>query len=254
MLSPHAIVEALGEQAPRFDLEYVEVCPSTNDLLLAKAQAGARAGSVVIAARQTAGRGRRGRRWFASPGASLTFSLLWHLPPRRSPAGLSLAVGVALAQALEEAGETDILLKWPNDLLRAGRKIGGILIELCGNRPLSAVIGVGLNLASTAACPAEIAATAGTLEKPHEPNRLLAHLLIALACAGERFERQGFSAFHAEFARRHAFTHRPIKVVSDDGSARIGLCRGVDEEGALLLEENGVLVRFFAGDVSLRSL
>ena len=100
-----AIAATLGDAARRFDIDLLASCDSTNAVLLARAEAGAPSGTVVIATEQTAGRGRRGRSWFASPGDSLAFSLLWRFAPGTAPAGLSLAIGVAVARALTLAFE-----------------------------------------------------------------------------------------------------------------------------------------------------
>ncbi|MFN4148820.1 MAG: biotin--[acetyl-CoA-carboxylase] ligase, partial [Rhodocyclaceae bacterium] len=146
MLDLTAIVQALGSEACRFDVELLPECASTNALLLARAEAGAPSGTVVIAETQTAGRGRRGRAWHSTPGDSLTFSLLWRFAPATLPLGLSLATGVAVTNALKKIGAGDTALKWPNDILKDGRKLAGILVELVPNVPHAAVIGIGLNL------------------------------------------------------------------------------------------------------------
>ena len=142
----------LGLLAGRFDVDAVDTCDSTSSELLRRAEQGAPAGAVVVADRQTAGRGRRGRTWLSVPGESLTFSLLWRFAcPSGGLAGLSLAVGVALAQGLEALGAGGICLKWPNDvLLRCGddfAKLAGVLVELASDaQGTQAVIGIGLNL------------------------------------------------------------------------------------------------------------
>ncbi|MEK7738086.1 MAG: biotin--[acetyl-CoA-carboxylase] ligase, partial [Pseudomonadota bacterium] len=110
-------------------MDILAECDSTNSRLLSLAETGAAAGSVLATERQTGGRGRRGRSWLSASGDSLTFSLLWRFQPNRSLSGLSLAVGVAVARALEALGVRGITLKWPNDVLLNGRKLAGVLIE-----------------------------------------------------------------------------------------------------------------------------
>jgi BirA family biotin operon repressor/biotin-[acetyl-CoA-carboxylase] ligase len=148
-LDAAAVRAQLGPQARHFQLELLDACASTNTLLLERARGGAPSGSVIACELQSAGRGRRGNSWQSGLGGSLTFSLLWRFAQGAAGlSGLSLAVGVAVARALAAAGVAEVQLKWPNDLLHAGRKLGGILIELHGDAqgPTAAVIGVGVNV------------------------------------------------------------------------------------------------------------
>ena len=161
-----AIASALGPLARRFDVDVLDTCASTNAELLARAETGAASGTVLVANEQTAGRGRRGRSWIASPGDSLTFSLLWRFAPGTAPAGLSLAVGLAVARALQKVGAGDTALKWPNDILRNRRKLGGILVELLPGAPHAAVIGIGINLHLPADLPADVRAASAALCAP----------------------------------------------------------------------------------------
>ncbi|MDP1605474.1 MAG: biotin--[acetyl-CoA-carboxylase] ligase [Rhodocyclaceae bacterium] len=256
---------ALGGLACRFDADWLAECDSTNAVLLARAEAGAPAGAVVIAAKQTAGRGRRGCAWISAPGDSLSFSLLWRFVPGTSPAGLSLAVGVALAQALEKVGAggtasagtpcnpgTAIQLKWPNDLLLGGRKLGGILVELLPGAPHVAVIGIGLNLRLPAALPDDLRARSAALDYSGDPGGLLAAILTELLTVLENFAREGFAGQRDAWLARHAFADAPIQLLSDFAVPRAGICRGVAADGALLLEVAGQVERVLSGEVSLR--
>ncbi len=120
LVDPVRLKPLLGPLAGRFDVDGLGLCDSTSSELLRRAEAGAPGGTVVVADEQTAGRGRRGRAWLSSAADSLTFSLLWRFPgPAGRLAGLSLAVGVALAEGLERLGATGVRLKWPNDVLLA---------------------------------------------------------------------------------------------------------------------------------------
>jgi len=249
------LARALGGAACRFDADLLASCDSTNAVLLARAEAGAPSGSVVIAEAQTAGRGRRGRAWLSAPGDSLTFSLLWRFSPGTLPAGLSLAVGLAVACGVERlgAGGTAIRLKWPNDVLLDGRKLGGILIELLPGAPHAAVIGIGLNLRLPAAMPAELRAQAAALETPVDPNVLLAALLVELRAALESFAVAGFAGLRAAWTAHHAFENAPVRLLTDFAPPRAGICRGVDVDGALLLETDAGVERVLSGELSLRS-
>ncbi|MDZ4251102.1 MAG: biotin--[acetyl-CoA-carboxylase] ligase [Sulfuritalea sp.] len=249
-----AIVAKLGNAARRFDIDVLPSCDSTNALLLARAEAGAPSGTVVIAEEQTAGRGRRGRSWFSSPGDSLTFSLLWRFAPGTAPAGLSLAVGVAVARALQKVGAGDTALKWPNDILKEGRKLGGILVELVPGAPHAAVIGIGINLQLPPGMPDDVraaSAAVGAIDAA-DSDALYAALLGELLATLESFGSGGFAALRREWLARHAFQDIPVSIASDFGAPVVGICRGVDSDGALLLDVDGRSERILSGEVSLR--
>jgi BirA family biotin operon repressor/biotin-[acetyl-CoA-carboxylase] ligase len=250
-----AIADKLGPAARRFDIDLLASCGSTNAVLLGRAEAGAASGTVIIAEEQTAGRGRRGRQWFASPGDSLTFSLLWRFAPGTSPAGLSLAIGVAVARAIAKAGASGTALKWPNDILLDGRKLGGILVELLPGAPHAAVIGIGLNLRLPAGMPADLRAASAALctgDLAMDPNNICAALLLELLATLESFADGGFAALRGEWMAHHAFQDVPVRLLSDFAEPRTGICRGVDIDGALLLETEGCVERVLSGEISLR--
>ena len=257
-----AIAAKLGDAARRFDIDVLPTCDSTNAVLLGRAETGAPSGTVVIAEEQTAGRGRRGRTWFASPGDSLTFSLLWRFAPGTAPAGLSLAVGVAVARALgkvpagtHSAGAGATALKWPNDILRDGRKLGGILVELVPGAPHAAVIGIGINLRLPAGMPEDVRAASAAVCAAGDvvdANDLYAALLGELLVALESFAAGGFAAIRPQWLAHHAYQDARVSLSSDFGPPRAGICRGVDTDGALLLEADGRVERILSGEVSLR--
>jgi BirA family biotin operon repressor/biotin-[acetyl-CoA-carboxylase] ligase len=255
MLDLTAILRTLGTQARRFDVDLLPECDSTNAVLLARAEAGAPGGTVVVAERQTAGRGRQGRRWISAPGDSLTFSLLWRFAPGTAPAGLSLAAGLAAAEAIAKVGAggtAPIRLKWPNDLLHDGKKLGGILVELVPGAPHAAVIGIGLNLRLPAEMPDELRAASAAPDIVADPNALLSILLIELLTMLESFAAGGFAPLHAAWTARHAFENVPVRLLSDFAPPRHGICRGVDADGALLFESDGCIERILSGEISLR--
>jgi len=259
LLDPALLKAHLGPLAARFDVDALDECDSTSSELLRRAERGAPAGSVVVADRQSAGRGRRGRHWLSVPEASLTFSLLWRFTgPLNRLAGLSLAVGVGLAKGLEELGAQGVALKWPNDLLlRQGddfAKLGGILIELSSDRRgTQAVIGIGLNLRAPDGDLAQPAAgLAQAMARLPERHALLAAILAALLEALEKFAVDGFAGAKNDWQQRHAWQGLPVRILGDDGSGPAGTCLGADDDGALLLETGTGLERIFSGDVSLR--
>lgn len=247
-------------------LEVVEEIGSTNAELLAalrdQTAATAPATRVLVAQRQTAGRGRLGRTWHAHPGASLTVSVAW--PLRRADAsGLSLAAGVALAQALEpqlQAGAELVALKWPNDLwLRdprvdnGGRKLGGILIETTGGPAWRwCVIGVGLNiLPQTEGDFTTGQAWLREIDPNATPASTLARIAPALLHALGRFERLGFEAFLEAFRARDLLRGREVTTTLPTLGA--GRADGIDASGRLLVQDAlGVVHAVHAGDVSVR--
>ena len=250
-----AISAKLGSAARRFDIDLLSSCGSTNAVLLSRAENGAPSGTVIITEEQTAGRGRRGRSWFSSPGDSLTFSLLWRFAQGTAPAGLSLAVGVAVSRALSGVGAGGTALKWPNDILKDGRKLGGILVELVPGAPHAAVIGIGINLRLPAGMPEEVRAASTALNAngaAPDATELYAVLLAELLSTLDTFATTGFASIRPEWMARHAFQDARIRLSTDFGPPSEGICRGVDTDGALLLEIDGRIERILSGEVSLR--
>ncbi len=259
LLDRAAIERSLGEHAARFTLDVRDTVASTNTALLERAAAGAPGGTVLAAEWQSGGRGRLGRAWHAGVGEALTFSLLWRFTPGAGAlAGLSLAVGVAIARAVTAAGVAGAALKWPNDVLWRGGKLAGILTELAGDAlgPTAAVIGIGLNVRLSQATRARIGRAAADLETAcgaaPDRNGLLARLLIELGSALQAFEREGFAPLRAEWQRLHALQGRRVTLVLPDGARRSGSARGAAEDGAFLLETRGGIERFHSAEISLR--
>lgn len=244
---------ALGAAASRFDVEHLDTCDSTNSELQRRASNGAPSGLTVIARHQSAGRGRRGRRWQSTPGASLTFSLLWRMPDTVPLHGLSLVVGLAVAEALEALVPARFQLKWPNDIWLDERKLGGVLIEaLPGSGGL--VIGIGLNLLRDAAWSAEITQPFAALAdagQPPDRELALGTILARLAFQLDRFAAEGFQSQRESWQARNALAGREVEIIGE-GSTLGGTCLGVAEDGALQLLAGDELIRVAAGDVSLR--
>lgn len=257
LLDPARLKPLLGTLAPRFDVDALAEGASSNDLLLERAARGAASGSVLVVDRQTAGRGRRGRHWQSSPEASLTFSLLWRFNGGvERLAGLSLAVGVALARALAALGAGAVRLKWPNDVLLGGRKLAGILVELSSERRgMVAVIGVGINLLPPpvdSAFDTPAAALVDALPTLPDRHLLLATLLGELAPVLDRFAADGFAALRDEWLALHAWQGLPVNVLRDGCVEIAGHCLGADADGALLIESSRGIERCLSGDLSLR--
>ena len=235
-------------------VEVVAETGSTNADLLARA-ATLEHNLLLVALSQTAGRGRAGRSWLSGDG-SLTFSLAWKFRlPLHALAGLPLAVGVALAETLASL-DVRVQLKWPNDVLKDGAKLAGVLIETqsAPDGGLWTVIGVGMNLAlpdeleRAIGRPAASAPWLASMERA----ALMAALLERLAASLAQFEQQGFAAFSARWNRLHAWQGRPVAIVDHGATLHEGVAAGVDDSGALLLDTAGGRIAIVAGDVSLR--
>jgi BirA family biotin operon repressor/biotin-[acetyl-CoA-carboxylase] ligase len=237
-------------------VEVVAETGSTNADLLARAPT--LAGPVLrIAEHQTAGRGRAGRSWLSEPGNSLTFSLAWrYADGLRGLAGLPLTVGVALAETLGRLGQP-VQLKWPNDVLKDGDKLAGILVEtqVAVDGAAWTIVGIGVNLVMPDALEDRIGRSAAAMPWLARMDRdeLMAALLDGLAEALALFARAGFGAFVARWNLLHAWQGRRV-VLLDRGEVRHeGLAAGVDDTGRLLLDTAAGRVTVVAGDVSLRT-
>lgn len=246
----------LSDVADVFSVEFLPVCASTNLVLLEKAAQFHQHGRVVWAGLQTAGRGRRGRQWLSDPDCSLTFSLLWRFGKEASLAGLSLAVGLAVVQALEDLGYQGLGLKWPNDIWLFGRKLGGVLIELAfDSEGVSAVIGVGMNLRLHPDWPQVIDQDVASLDMaaiPPPGEILLGTVLRRLGHVLQSFEQQGFAPLCGSWNKRNALHGLPVKVSSESGALQ-GICGDSREDGALALLSSGCDTLWVSGgDLSLR--
>ncbi|MEJ7930326.1 biotin--[acetyl-CoA-carboxylase] ligase [Ramlibacter sp. AN1015] len=241
--------ERLAALLPGARLEIAPTIDSTNSELMRRARAGHCDAVLLVAEQQTAGRGRLGRSWQSAVGDSLTCSLGLPLAPQ-DWSGLSLAAGVAVAEALHAAVE----LKWPNDLWIGGRKLGGILVETAtasggGALRRHAVIGVGINIAARSAQGLSTAAAAlRELWPDADAGAVLARVGPALLQALLEFERAGFDAFAARFATRDLLRGRP--VVLSDGT--VGTACGVTGQGALLVHTAAGMISVTSSEVSVR--
>lgn len=257
-LEREEVLRWLGGEAAQFDIEILPQAASSNTLLLQRAGLDAVSGSVLAVELQTAGRGRMGRTWHAGLGSTLTFSLLWRFDcGLNALSGLSLAVGVAIARALNGLGAQEVRLKWPNDILTGQSepgKLGGVLIEAQGDMlgPSAVVIGIGLNCSLPENLMDQIDQPAGALDEIcrslPDRNRLLAAVLRELARALRQFAQEGFAAFGDEWERYHIHQDQPIQLRLADGSVVTGIARGVSEGGELRLETAQGMRQFNSGE------
>jgi BirA family transcriptional regulator, biotin operon repressor / biotin---[acetyl-CoA-carboxylase] ligase len=239
------------------DLALLKLVDSTNSYLMRQAQAPGIC--VCFAEFQTAGRGRRGRQWVSPFASNIYLSLRLSISSGLGAVeGLSLAVGVAVARALNELGMANVQLKWPNDVLWSGRKLGGILIEVVGDPSgvCHLVVGLGLNLKSEKSMADVIDQPWVALDEilPVSPsrNQVAACLLNQIVPLLSNYEVQGFSYYKQEWELLNAHANQRVDLYM--GSVQTcGLMRGVNAVGALLLETDKGLEVFHGGEVSLRA-
>jgi BirA family biotin operon repressor/biotin-[acetyl-CoA-carboxylase] ligase len=241
----------------RTAIHYLTQVDSTNEVARRLAEAGSPEGTLVIAEEQTAGRGRLGRRWLAPAGSSLLFSLL--LRPNLL-AGQAMYVtmlaGLGAAEGIEVATGLRVRLKWPNDILVSGRKVGGVLVEagLSGNQLDYAIAGIGINVNFRPVDVPGIPPAAGSLaEALGRPVARLPLLVAILATLDARYlALQAGQSPRADWAARLDNLGQTVDVFTPDGVVS-GLAEAVDDDGALLLRRpDGSQLRILAGDVTLR--
>jgi BirA family biotin operon repressor/biotin-[acetyl-CoA-carboxylase] ligase len=256
----HALPRAARQRIGALDVAWS--IPSTSTALLERPQPAPGLATVQLAEYQTAGRGRRGRPWVAPLGGALCLSIGWtfaHLP--REISALSLAVGVWVRRALAGRRIQSVELKWPNDLIAHGGKLGGILVELRAESggPGYVVAGIGLNVAlgakqrqavvASGARPVDLA----TLESgPIDRNELAAQLVTQIVAGLAEFSERGFAPFAKEWDAADALRGRRVLVRGATHSVR-GTARGIDTSGALLVQTATGLERHISGEVTVRT-
>lgn len=211
---------------------------------------------IVLAERQTAGRGRRGRKWVSPFGENIYYSLALRIEGgMRQLEGLSLLVGLAVLKTLKEVGVSAVGLKWPNDVLVGRRKIAGVLLELLGDPAdvCHVVIGVGLNVNMRASDEVDQEWTSVHIETgiPSNRNELVARLSTNIAAYLAVHQDQGFGVFREEWGKNHLWQGRAVSLFTGL-EATEGVVLGIDSQGALLLDVGGVQKSFSGGELSLR--
>lgn len=255
-----------------FVFEHISSIDSTNSELLRRAARGAIHRRALSADVQTAGRGQRGRRWYAEAGDAVLMSVGWTFSPSRRLDGLSLAVGLAVARAVANFSPDRITLKWPNDVLLEDRaKLAGVLVETVPNDEggRSAVIGMGVNVraphpSNTATFEPDAlppAALVSTVLPRHADgamiicNALRSTLLSELFLTLERFEQFGFGVFRDEWWSRRAYANTPVRVFERgdaSGQSYVGRIAEIGEDGALVIDDGRALHTLHSGAISLR--
>ena len=260
LLDPDSLLELLSPEASALlgGLEIHEELDSTNRHLLRRSREGLVPGAVCLAESQTAGRGRRGRTWVSPYASNIYLSLYWEFEQGAAQlSGLSLAVAVSVATALNDVGIEGVGVKWPNDLLVADRKLGGILLEMSGEPTgvCQIVVGIGLNVRMPPEASDDIDqpwSDVASLCPDISRSRLTASLLDRLLKDMQRFSDCGFEAFRAQWTELDLYKGRQVHLLMPHRTIE-GVARGVDETGALLLEDQeGGLQRFMSGEVTVR--
>jgi len=243
---------------PGFEVR--SVVDSSNDQVKLLAQDGALvAGFSIFAEAQTAGRGRRGKHWFSPFGSNLYFSVYWPLEDGIHGAmGLSLAVGIALAECFTELGIEAVSVKWPNDVYINGKKVAGILVDLetLPEGAAHSIIGIGINLRMPERVGKSIDQAwtdlNSELPRPVSRNHIAAQVRSSVLSALQQYGQHGLSAFQQSWRQYDCFLDKPVKLIMGQRVC-LGTCRGIDENGALLVEDEQGVRRYFGGEVSLRA-
>ncbi|MBK0099589.1 bifunctional biotin--[acetyl-CoA-carboxylase] ligase/biotin operon repressor BirA [Erwinia sp. S63] len=238
------------------DLDVIPVIDSTNQYLLDRMDQ-LPSGHACIAEYQQAGRGRRGRKWFSPFGSNLYLSMYWRLEQGPAAAmGLSLVIGIVMAEVIQSLGAPDVRVKWPNDLYLNDRKLAGILVELTGKTGDAAqiVMGAGVNLVMRSEGASEINQGWINLQEAGveiDRNELAAKIINSLREALPIFERDGLAPFVERWDALDNFINRPVKLLIGDREVH-GIARGIDKQGGLLLEQEGEVKSWVGGEISLR--
>ena len=230
------------------------VIDSTNQYLLDRIGE-LKSGDACVAEYQQAGRGRRGRKWFSPFGANLYLSMFWRLEQGPAAAiGLSLVIGIVMAEVLRKLGADKVRVKWPNDLYLQDRKLAGILVELTGKTGDAAqiVIGAGINMAMRRVEESVVNQGWITLQEAGINLDRNTMLIRELRTALELFEQEGLAPYLSRWEKLDNFINRPVKLIIGDKEI-FGISRGIDKQGALLLEQDGIIKPWMGGEISLRS-
>lgn len=237
-------------------LAVIPVIDSTNQYLLERMDS-LQSGDACVAEYQQAGRGRRGRQWFSPFGSNLYLSMYWKLEQGPVAAmGLSLVIGIVTAEVLQGLGACDVRVKWPNDLYLNDRKLAGILVELTGKTGDAAqiVMGTGINLAMRS--PDTTIVNQGWINLQEagvtiDRNKLAASLVNNMRSSLQVFEKEGLAPFIDRWSKLDNFINRPVKLLIGDREI-LGIARGIDQQGGLILEQNGIRKSWVGGEISLR--
>lgn len=259
LLNSEEIQQHLASLACENNVEVRPIIDSTNTELMRRIQQGDDlvSGQVLVAEMQQAGRGRRGRVWQSPFGANLYYSYYWKLEEGLQAAmGVSIAVGLAVYDAIEALYGLSAALKWPNDIYLHGRKLAGVLVELEGQveGPCHLVIGIGINLQMPETASkhidqpwTDLASHTHSLNK----NALVAQLTHSLAQRLAVYQVSGLTTMVEQWNNVNAFGNDMVTLSTGMRTWR-GVCEGIDTQGGIVLRQDGELKSYYGGEISLR--
>jgi len=258
LLSKRKIVKSLSQADELLEIEVHSLIDSTNSYLLRKLPNQLSQGQVCLTEYQSAGRGRRGREWISPFGSQIYLSMYWYLEQGLSAAmGLSLVAALAVSDAIYEITNIEVQLKWPNDIYLGGVKLAGILIDLEGQalEPSHSIIGIGLNLNMPDQVALKIDQNWTDLEshsnKVIDRNLLSARLIHFLYQRLQKQQDEGLSSMLEEWHKQDLYLDKKVKLITGERELK-GICRGVNNQGALMLEVDEQVKPIYGGEISLR--
>lgn len=241
-------------------VETHSIIDSTNNYLMRRIPHQVKKGQVCVTEYQDAGRGRRGRQWISPFGSHIYMSMYWPLEQGLSGAmGLSVVAALAVSDAIKKLYNVSVELKWPNDIYVEGKKLSGILIDLEGQAMEMGhtVIGIGVNINMPDNAAENIDQPWTDLQshtsQPVNRNELLSHLIQSLITRLHQHAESGISQMLDDWFKQDTFFNKPVKLLTGEKEI-YGLCKGIDKQGALLLEIDGKVKPIYGGEVSLRGL
>jgi len=269
LLDEKNIQHKLDELGQQNIVEVHNIIDSTNSYLLRRLPNQNHNLQVCLAEYQDSGRGRRGRKWISPFGSHIYMSMYWHLEQGMAAAmGLSVVSALAVSDAIKELYQINVQLKWPNDIYFDGVKLAGILIDLEGQalEPCHCVIGIGLNINMPQKSAEQVdqpwtdlqeaiikndtesdQKTASVIDR----NELAAILITKLSHRLKQHQSEGLVTMVNEWAKHDFYLNKPVRLITGSREKK-GICRGINNQGALLLEVDGQISPIYGGDVSLR--
>jgi len=258
LLDKKVIEQTLSTAYPKRNIEVHSVIDSTNDYLMRNIHLNIAQGSTCVAEYQSAGRGRRGRQWISPFGSHIYMSMYWHLEQGMSAAmGLSVVAALAVSDAIKALYQIEVELKWPNDIYVKGKKLAGILIDLEGQalEPCHIVIGLGINVNMPSQSGAAIDQPWTDLQSHSQQtvnrNLLVAKLIDCLTSRLIEHSEHGINQMLVDWQQADLYLNKPVRLITGEKETQ-GICRGINNQGALLLETDGIVKPIYGGEVSLR--
>lgn len=258
LLNQNKIIKALPKSAKYLDIEVHGEIDSTNSYLLRRLPNQISQGQVCLAEFQSAGRGRRGRQWVSPFGSQIYLSMYWYLEQGLSAAmGLSMVAALAVSDAIYDVTGIQVQLKWPNDIYLGGVKVAGILIDLEGQalEPSHSIIGIGLNVNMPSKAGVKIdqkwTDLQSHIQNKIDRNSLCARLIYHLNKRLQQHQNEGLTTMLDEWHSKDFYLDKRVQLITGQRITK-GICRGVNVQGALLLEIGGQIKPIYGGEVSLR--